>query len=178
MTAMRRFLVILVCSLAAVPAALAGSRASGDGVLELKAVYGKVTIGKAVQPARGLLWGQMDKGVLVVEDPILGDGKILVTGWDTKSFTPASTTDGTAAQTMYTGTNIHFRVTGGKYRLIFRGSGIDLTAIGAGVALLNASETAVDAGYYAVDSGDWTAAPLFTVKAVPFGTPTAPTPSP
>ena len=70
---MRRFLVILVCSLAAVPAALAGSTASGDGVLELKAVYGKVTIGKPVQPARGLLWGQMDNGKLIVQDPILGD---------------------------------------------------------------------------------------------------------
>ena len=175
---MRRFLVILLCSLAAVPAALAGSNASGDGVLELKAVYGKVTIGKQLQPAHGLLWGQMDSGKLTVQDPVLGDGRILVTGWDTKVFTPASDIDGTPAQTTYIGTNIHFRVTGGKYRLIFKGAGIDLTAIGAGVALLNASETAVDAGYYAVDSGDWTAAPLFTVKAVPFGAQTPPPPSP
>ena len=175
---MRRFLIILVCSLAAVPAALAGSSASGDGVLELKAVYGKVTIGKTVQPARGLLWGQMDSGKLIVEDPVLGDGRILVTGWDNRAFTPASTFDGTPATTTYTGSNIHFRVTGGKYRLIFRGSGIDLTAIGAGIAYLDARETAVDAGYYAVDSGDWTAAPLFTVKAVPFGTQTPPPPSP
>ncbi len=174
---MRRILVILVCSLAAVPAALAASRASGDGVLELKAVYGKVTIGKPLQPARGLLWGQMDNGKLTVEDPVLGDGKILVTGWENKTYAPASI-DGTPAQTVYTGTNIHFRITGGKYRLIFRGSGIDLTAIGSGVALINASETAVDAGYFAVDSGDWTAAPLFTVKSVPFGTQTPPPPSP
>ena len=168
---MRQFLVILVCTLAAVPAALAGSNATGDGVLELKAVYGKVTIGKTIQPARGLLWGQMDSGKLTVEDPILGDGKILVTGWDNKVFTPASTFDGTPATTTYTGTNIHFRVTGGKYKLVFRGSGIDLTAIGAGVAYLDARETADDAGYYAVDSGDWLAAPLNIVKAVPFGTP-------
>jgi hypothetical protein len=167
---MRRFLVILVCSLAAVPAALAGSNASGDGVLELKAVYGKVTIGKTVQPARGLLWGQMDNGKLTVEDPVIGDGKIFVTGWESRVLTPASTFDGTPATTTYTGTNIHFRVTGGKYKLVFRGSGIDLTAIGAGVAYLDARETAADAGYYAVDSGDWLAAPLFTVKAVPFGT--------
>jgi hypothetical protein len=175
---MRQFLVILVCSLAAVPAAVAGPSASGDGVLELKAIYGKVTIGKPTQPARGLLWGQMDSGKLIVEDPILGDGKIFVTGWDTRVFTPASTFDGTPATTTYTGTNIHFRVTGGKYRLIFRGAGIDLTAIGAGVATLNASESAVDAGYSAVDAGDWTAAPLFTVKTVPFGTQTPPPPSP
>jgi hypothetical protein len=175
---MRRFLVILMCALAAVPAALAGSNASGDGVLELKAVYGKVTIGKEIQPARGLLWGQMDSGKLVVEDPILGDGKILVTGWETKVSTPASTFDGTPAETTYTGTNIHFRVTGGKYRLIFRGSGIDLTAIGAGAAILNASETALDAGYYAFDAGDWTPAPLFTVKSVTFGTQTPAPPTP
>ena len=174
---MRRFLVILVCSLAAVPAALAGSSASGDGVLELKAVYGKVSIGKPAQPARGLLWGQMDNGKLIVEDPIIGDGKILVTGWENKTYSPA-TIDGTPAQTTYTGANIHFRVTGGKYRLIFRGSGIDLTAIGSGVAVINVSENAVDAGYFAVDSGDWTAAPLFTVKTVPFGTQTPPPPSP
>ena len=82
--AMRRILVILVCALAAVPAAVAGTSAAGDGVLELKAVYGKVTIGKAIQPARGLLWGQMDSGKLIVEDPIIGDGRILVTGWETK----------------------------------------------------------------------------------------------
>jgi hypothetical protein len=174
---MRRILFILVCSLGAVPAALAGSSASGDGVLELKAVYGKVTIGKEIQPARGLLWGQMDTGKLIVEDPILGDGRILVTGWETKAYTPASTFDGTPAQTTYTGANIHFRVTGGKYRLIFRGSGIDLTAIGAGTAFINASETALDAGYFAVDAGDWTPAPLNAVKAVPFGTLT-PTPTP
>ena len=82
-------------------------------------------------------------------------------------FTPA-TDDGSPALTT-TGTNIHFRVTGGKYRLIFRGAGIDLTAIGTGVAFINASENAIDAGYFAVDAGDWTAAPLFTIKAVPSG---------
>ena len=54
---MRRILVILVCALAAVPAAVAGSNLAGDGSLELKAVYGKVTIGKPFQPARGLLSG-------------------------------------------------------------------------------------------------------------------------
>ena len=145
---MRRILVILVCALAAVPAALASPTAAGDGILELKAVYGTVTIGKEIQPARGLLWGQMDKGKLIVEDPIIGDGRIFVSGWQTRSVS-LPTADGLPALTTYTGTNIHFRVTGGKYRLIFRGaSGLDLTAIGAGVAYINASETALDAGYF------------------------------
>jgi hypothetical protein len=174
---MRRILVILVCALAAVPAALGGTSAAGDGTFELKALYGKVAIGKEAQPARGVLWGQMDSGKLVVEDPVVGDGKIFVTGWETKVFTPA-TIDGDAAYTTYTGANIHFRVTGGKYRLIFRGSGIDLTAIGVGVATINASEFALDAGYYAVDAGDWVAAPLFSVKVVPFGIQPTPPPAP
>lgn len=166
---MRQILVILVGALAAVPVALAAPSATGDGTLELKAVYGKVTIGKELQPARGLLWGQMDTGKLIVEDPVLGDGRILVTGYANKVFTPAAF-EGDTAQTTYTGANIHFRVTGGKYRLIFRGSGIDLTAIGAGTAYINASENAIDPGYFAVDAADWTPAPLYTVKAVPFGT--------
>jgi hypothetical protein len=175
---MRRNLVILVCALVAVPAALAAPSATGDGVLELKAVYGSVVIGKELQPARGLLWGQMDKGKLIVEDPVLGDGRILVTGWDTRTIIPAAD-DGSPVVTTYTGTNIHFRVTGGRYRLIFRGAvGLDLTAIGAGTAFINANENAFDAGYYAVDAGDWTAAPLYTVKAVLFGTPTTPTATP
>ena len=67
---------------------LAGPNAAGDGVLELKAVYGRVMIGKPLQPAHGLLWGQMDNGKLIVEDPVLGDGRILVTGWENKVFTP------------------------------------------------------------------------------------------
>jgi hypothetical protein len=175
---MRRILVILVCALAAVPAAVAGPNAVGDGVLELKAVYGSVVIGKSFQPARGLLWGQMDRGKLIVEDPILGDGRILVSGWETKVFTPAAD-DGSPAVTTYTGTNIHFRVTGGKYRLVFRGaSGLDLTAIGAGIAYINASENAIDAGYYAVDAGDWIPAPLLITKAVPFGAQPTPLPAP
>jgi hypothetical protein len=166
---MRRLLVILMCSLVAVPAALAGSTATGDGVLELKALYGKVTIGKPLQPAHGLLWGQMDSGKLTVQDPVLGDGKILVTGWDTKVSTPASDIDGTPAQTTYTGTNIHFRVTGGKYRLIFKGSGIDLTAIGVGIGDLAGNLVADDTGDYALDGGKWL--PVPTVRtSVPFGT--------
>ena len=33
--------------------------------------------------------------------------------------------------TVYTGRDIHFRVTGGKYKLVFRGSGADVSAVGS-----------------------------------------------
>lgn len=162
---MRRLPVILLCALVVVPTAVAASRATGDGVLELKSVYGTVQFGKADQPARGVLWGQMDKGTLKVVDPVVGDPQtIFVSGWEHKS-TPTITDSG-AAVTTYSGVNLHFRVTGGKYRLFFNGLGIDLTAIGVGVAYLNGDDTAIDPGYFAIDSGKWQPVPLAAPTAV------------
>jgi hypothetical protein len=171
---MRRLLVILVCSLIVAPTALAAARATGDGVLELKAVYGTVSIGKEGQPARGLVWGQMDRGRLTVIDPLPGDGQqILVSGWEKRTVVASPDLGGPSIVT-YSGTDIHFRVTGGKYRLAFVGSGIDLTAVGVGVAYLAGDLTAADAGDYAVDSGKWVPVPVFVIPqkplAVPFGT--------
>jgi hypothetical protein len=177
---MRRLFVILLASLAVVPAAVAATRAAGDGVLELKSADGRVVIGKDATPARGLLWGQMDKGKLIVVDPLSGDGQVFVSGYEKKSL-PTFNESG-AAVTTYWGTNLHFRVTGGKYRLVFDGTGIDLTAIGVGTAYLTGDPNVFDAGYYAVDSGKWLSMPvsLISVKplAVPFGTQQPQTQSP
>jgi hypothetical protein len=176
---MRRFFVILLCALAVVPTAVAAARATGDGVLELKAVYGTVSIGKEGQPARGVAWGQMDKGKLVAVDPAPADGnKIFVSGWEKR--TVVVTSDGGPSIVVYTGTNLHFRVDGGKYRLTFVGSGIDLTAVGVGVAYLSGDILAADAGDYALDSGNWTPVPVSVLPqqkpfAVPFGTQAATT---
>jgi len=163
---MRRLLVILLASLAVVPAALAAQRASGDGVLELKSADGRVVIGTNALPARGILWGQMDNGKLVVVDPVPDDGnQILVSGYDKK---PTMTvTDSGSTVTTYWGTNLHYRVTGGKYRLVFEGVGIDLTAIGVGTAYLTGDPDVFDAGYYAVDSGKWVPMPVSLLSTKP-----------
>lgn len=164
---MRRLVLTLLASLIVAPAALAAARSTGDGVFELKAVYGTVQIGTNSQPARGVLWGQMDKGSMRVLDPIPGDGQILVSGFDSK--TAIINADGLKVTT-YTGRDLHFRVTGGRYKLSFvNAQGLDLTAVGAGVAYLDGDENVVDAGDYAVNSGDWVAMPSFTSKRVPFG---------
>jgi hypothetical protein len=164
---MRRLLLILLASLIVAPAAFAAARSAGDGVFELKAVDGTVQIGSNFQPARGVLWGQMDKGTLRVLDPVPGDGQILVSGYETR--TPVINSDGQKV-TIYSGRDLHFRVTGGKYKLSFvNAQGLDLTAVGAGVAYLDGDESALDAGDYAVNSGDWVAMPTFTAKRVPFG---------
>lgn len=164
---MRRLVFTLLCGLIVVPAALASSRATGDGVLELKAVSGFVQIGTVAQPAKGALWGQMDRGTLKVVDPVAGDGHIYVSGWENRK-----PTNDDPKTIVYSGRNLHFRVTAGKYKLVFNGTGIDLTAVGVGVAQLAGDPLAPDAGSFAVDSGKWTDVPVFPLPtqsaSVPF----------
>jgi hypothetical protein len=169
---MRRLCLTLLCGLVAVPAALAASAATGDGVLELKAATGTVVL----TGVRGTVWGQMDKGKLVVTDPVAGDGTIYVSGAET--VTPGKT-DGV---TIYSGRDIHFRVTGGKYKLVFRGTtadlsavGIDLTAVGVGSVQMTGDAFADDTGKFALDSGKWNPVPVWAVTKQ-FGVQPAPAP--
>ena len=164
---MRRFFFTLLAVLVVAPAAYAASRSVGDGVFELDSVSGTVVIGTLAQPAKGALWGQMDKGSLRVYDPLPGDGQVFVSGYDSKSVI----TD-YPLQTTYTGTDLHFRVTGGKYRLVLKGSGIDVTAVGVGTAQLTGDLLADDPGDYALNGGKWIAVP-FVSRTVQFGDPTA-----
>ena len=163
---MRRLCLILLCSLLVVPAALAGTRTSGDGVLELKAAAGVMV----VNGSRGTLWGQMDSGKVIVTDPFLGDGTILVSG--AEAIRPGATDN----VVVYSGRDLHFRVTGGKYKLRFVGSGVDLTAVGVGTAQLAGDVFADDPGDYALDSGKWNPIPVFFSKTIRFGAPPVTTP--
>lgn len=169
---MRRLLITLLCGLLLAPTALASSRATGDGVLELRAVYGTVMLGSLAQPAQGTLWGQMDKGTLRVTDPSATDGVVLVSGWEKRNVV---TSDTAPSVVVYSGKNIRFRVTGGKYKLFFSGSGIDLTAVGSGIARFSGDASADNPGDYALDGGKWLPVPVFLqpqqTKSVAFGTP-------
>jgi hypothetical protein len=156
---MRRLFVILLCGLAAVPAAYAAGRAAGDGVLELRAVNASTLY---ISGLRGTLWGQLDRGKLIVTDPVDGDGQILVSG--AEKTRPVNDN-----VTVYAGTDIHFRVTGGRYRLAFvKAAGVDLTAVGVGTMRVTGDPTVLDTGDYSIDGGKWTSVPLVE-KSVPFG---------
>ncbi|HST17805.1 MAG TPA: hypothetical protein VLK36_09065 [Gaiellaceae bacterium] len=163
---MRRLCLILLVCLAAAPAAFAATDAAGDGVLELRSVYGNVTIN-----AKGVLWGQMDKGSLTVTDPVAGDGDVLVNGADK----PARVLpDGSV---LYVGKDLHFRITGGSYKLQFsNGTGIDLTTVGVGKATILPDWTATDDGDYAVDGAKWKSVPFYDPLYLKFGV--KPTPPP
>jgi hypothetical protein len=158
---MRRLCVILLCGLVAVPAAMAASRATGDGVLEVFHAYGAVT----VNGQRGTAWGQIGKGQVIVTDYIAGDGQVLVSGADSTPITISSSV------TLYSGKDLHFRVTGGRYRLRFTGNDINLSAVGVGTAKLTADDNAEDAGDYAVDGGKRVSMPLLQ-RVVSFPVPT------
>jgi hypothetical protein len=161
---MRRLSLILLSSLIVAPAALGAVRATGDGVLELRAVDGTVMIA-----GRGVVWGQMDKGRLSVNDPDPTDGTVLVSGAEHKFDGLCDTC------VVYTGRDLHFRVTGGKYRLSFLGSGIDLSAVGVGTASLTGDLQVDNPGDYALDGGKWTLVPwlklplTFGVQPAPVG---------
>jgi hypothetical protein len=164
---MRRLCLILLACLVVAPAALAASSAAGDGVLELRAVYGNVTIN-----AKGVLWGQMDRGSLTVTDPVAGDGDVLVNGADK----PARVLpDGSV---LYVGKDMHFRITGGSFKLQFsNGTGIDLTTVGVGKATILPDWTATDDGDYAVDGAKWKAVPFYDTLYLRFGVKSVPPPT-
>jgi hypothetical protein len=157
---MRRLSLILLCALIAAPAALAAAHSTGDGVLELKDVNAsKLTI----NGVRGVIWGQLDFGTLKVTDPNPDDNLVaLVSGAER-----TRTTDDPGV-TIYSGKNIHFRFTGGKYRFALIGSGIDLTAVGVGQAYVTGDPYAADDGDYAVDGTKWQSVPLLK-KTLLFG---------
>jgi hypothetical protein len=162
---MRRLCLTLLCGLIAVPVAMAATRATGDGTLEVFHGYGMVS----VTGSRGTAWGQLGKGQLTVTDYVAGDGQVLVSGADTAIPLAANVMQ-------YGGKDLHFRVTGGRYRLRFNGSDINLSAVGVGTARLAADLNVDDPGDYALDGGKRVPVPL-NPRPVTFGVqPVATTP--
>jgi hypothetical protein len=155
---MRRLLFTGLVVLALLPAAALAARAtSGDGVFELRAATGTFVL-----TGKGVLWGQMDKGQMRVTDvDPSASQQLFVSG----AAHVRATDDPNV--TIYSGTNLHFKATGGRYKIRFKASGLDLTAIGVGVADMTGSLFA-GSGDYALNSGAWTPVPPLE-KLVLFG---------
>ena len=163
---MRRLCLTLLCGLVAIPAALAASHATGDGVLEIRDAAGIVVL----NTSRGTVWGQVTNGRLAVTDPVQGDGAVFVSG--AEKITPGISDN----VTVYSGKDIHFRVTGGRAKLVFKGSGLDLTAVGVGTVTFIGDAFAADQGDFALDSaGKWNPVPV-TSTTFRFGVQPAPAP--
>ena len=156
-----RLILVVLCSLLVVPAALAAPSATGDGVFELKDVDASRIV---ITGTRGAIWGQIDNGTLRITDVNLDDSLApQVSG----AVCTQSTVD--PATRVCTGKNIHFRFSGGKYRFtILSSTGVDVTAVGVGQAWLTGDPYSFDPGYYAIDDGKWQPMPLVK-KLVTFG---------
>jgi hypothetical protein len=157
-----RFSLTLLCGLILAPAAFAAGRATGDGVLELKAVNAS----RVYIAGKGAIWGQLDRGTLRVTDLNPDDNEVaLVSGaLPTKSVTDPGVTYYISTP----GKSIHFRFTGARYSFSIVGLGIDLTAVGVGRAKLTGDPAFLDDGDYSVDDNKWQPVPLVT-KLVTFG---------
>lgn len=157
-----QLVVTLLCGLILAPAALAAAGATGDGVLELRNVDAAKV---AIVGVRGAIWGQFDKGTLKVTDANPDDNVTAQVSGAEQIHTTAD-----PGVTIYSGKNIHFRFTGGRYKFSISGLGIDVTAVGVGKAYLVGDPDQADDGDYAVDSGKWQQVlPLTVPKVVPFG---------
>ena len=142
MTAVRNLVFSCVLFALALPgAAVAHTRAPGDGSVVVKDGIGKVTI-----VARGGVIGHLGVGVLTVRDPNPDDniGEI-VTGAE-------RTHEVNDYVTKYWGKDVRFRYIGGKFAIAINGADIDLSAIGRGTVELVGSGTADDGTYSLNDS--------------------------
>jgi hypothetical protein len=138
---MRPLVLSLLAAVLVLPAAaLAGARAAGDGTLVVRDANGKVTV-----KGRGTIFGHFDHGSMTIVDYKPDDGvDPQVNG--AQQTVPGSS-DGIW---LYKGNDVRFRFFGGRYTIRLAGSGIDVSAVGRGVANISGQGT-VDDGDFAVD---------------------------
>jgi len=175
-----RALTLLTCSAAAAAlVASAGAAEPNVGVLSVERGKGVVVI-----EIRGSVLGRLTSGSLRVTDNTPRDRfAALVVG-------RKLTQERAGLRTIvYRGQGLRFRMVGGGYRIVVRGTGIALSAIGRGVVSLDGERRAPgdDAGVYSFDGVDCGMAPerctplpdeseRFTLGPPPEDAPTRPVP--
>jgi hypothetical protein len=149
---MRRLVALTVLAFGlAVPAAgFALGGGDGDGTLSVKNGLGKVRLdftGSAV--------GRIGYGSIRASDPVFGDGSGFVV-WNCDQRDTKFTT------TICSGDNIRFRAIGGRYVLRISGSGVFLSVVGHGNAILNGRGEVPDVphdGVYSLNEGPYKSLP-------------------
>jgi hypothetical protein len=143
-----RTLVLLVCSTLACAAFIGGALAAQPEGGALSVGRGK---GVVMLDLRGSILGRLSKGSLRVTDQTPTDRYApLVVG---RKVTQERIGPRTV---VYRGQGLRFRMLGGGYRVVARGSGIDISAVGQGVAVLDGEPAfpGDDAGVYSLDGVD------------------------
>jgi len=170
---MRRLIWISVLAIAlAVPAVGFALSGDNDGTLSVKAGIGKVYLN-----FNGSVVGRLQRGSIRVTDPVAGDGVgFEFSNCDVEIDRSDTTANRNDTIKVCSGTNLRFRAIGGKYQLVTRGSGIYLSAVGTGFAVLNGAgdDPAVDSdGTYSLNDRPYRSLPdfpaTFTLAAPPSG---------
>jgi hypothetical protein len=149
-----RKLVVLLCSLCTVAAvgSVAHAAEPTSGTLSVERGKGVVMI-----DLRGSVLGRLSSGTLRVTDQTPNDKyTALVVG---RKVTQERLGPRTV---LYRGQGLRFRMLGGGYRMLARGSGISLSAVGRGTVMLDGDPRfpGDDAGVYSRDGVDCSADPL------------------
>ena len=139
---MRKPLLAVLVFLLAVPAA-ALAVTSADGELSVDAGRGKVTV-----DARGGIIGRFTDGKVSILDMTPDDVYVPVVFGDEL---PTVVLPNGAV--VYRGTNVRFRLVGGRYRVFVNAVGIDLSAVGNGLVWLE-SDGSRTPGTYSLEGDD------------------------
>ena len=171
-----RTLALIACSLlaAVLLASAAGAAEPNAGTLSVERGRGSVLV-----DLKGSALGRLTNGTLRVTDQTPNDRYApLVVG---KKVTQERIGPRTV---VYRGVGLRFRMLGGGYRLVVRGSGIALSVVGRGVVTLDGDPrfTGDDAGVYSLDGVDCSVEPQSCVplpaepQRFTLGPPAVPTP--
>jgi hypothetical protein len=171
-----RTLALIACSLGAAVllASAAGAAEPNAGTLSVERGRGSVLV-----DLKGSALGRLTNGTLRVTDQTPNDRYApLVVG---KKVTQERIGPRTV---VYRGVGLRFRMLGGGYRMVVRGSGIALSVVGRGVVTLDGDPrfTGDDAGVYSLDGVDCSVEPQSCVplptepQRFTLGPPAVPTP--
>ena len=149
---MRALLTFAVLVALALPATSAARhQGASDGTLSVQNGRGTITIS-----ARGGVIGSFARGSVRISDPVDGDGTgPIVTGDEWSNERDATTTT-------WGGAKVRFRIIGGYFRIVVKGRGINLSAVGKGNVTLDGAGT-VDDGSYSVNGGEYLPMPGFSL---------------
>ena len=143
-----RMLALFACSIVLSAVAAAGARAVQPTNGTLSVDHGKGTV---VLDVRGSILGRLGSGVVTVTDETPRDPyTATVAGKKLKLLRLGPRT------TRYRGQALRFRMVGGTWHVVVRGSGIALSAVGRGAVTLQAYRLNPldDAGVYSLDGVD------------------------
>jgi len=130
----------VLLALALPGAASARVGAPGDGTLLVRNANGRIVV-----QAKGGLIGRCDRCVLTIKDPNPDDGSgPIVSGAE-------ATRDVNDTTTRWSGTNMRFRIIGGRFTVNVYGFGIDLSVIGKGQFTLQGNKGTDDDGAFSLN---------------------------